>query len=133
MNNIIFDLEEVIFPEFYTRKDNKGNEYVFIKTSEDVNNQTIVFQKDKTAFEAFKNHIHLWEKIKKKDQEKYKNLGFKIAQNLKTKLNTDFPNKQFVVFLELNFEESSIIRFHQIWNGEPLYFDVKKFSNIYKF
>lgn len=133
MNNIIFDLEEVIFPEFYTRKDNKGNEYVFLKTSEEVNNQTIVFQKDKTAFEAFENHIHLWEKIKKKDQEKYKNLGFKIAQNLKTKLNTDFPNKQFVVFLELNFEESSIIRFHQIWNGEPLYFDVKEFSNIYKF
>ena len=28
----------------YTRKDNKGNEYVFIKTSEEVNNQTIVFQ-----------------------------------------------------------------------------------------
>ncbi len=133
MNNIIFDLEEVIFPEFYTRKDNKGNEYVFLKTSEEVNNQTIVFQKDKTSFEAFENHIHLWEKIKKKDQEKYKNLGFKIAQNLKTKLNTDFPNKQFVVFLELNFEESSIIRFHQIWNGEPLYFDVKEFSNIYKF
>ncbi len=133
MNNIIFDLEEVIFPEFYTGKDNKGNEYVFIKTSEEVNNQTIVFQKDKTAFEAFENQIHLWEKIKKKDQEKYKNLGFKIAQNLKTKLNTDFPNKQFVVFLELNFEESSIIRFHQIWNGEPLYFDVKEVSNIYKF
>lgn len=30
MNNIIFDLEEVIFLEYYTRKDNKGNEYVFI-------------------------------------------------------------------------------------------------------
>lgn len=60
-------------------------------------------------------------------------MGFKIAQNLKTKLNTDFPNKQFVFFLELNFEESSIIRFHQIWNGEPLYFDVKEVSNIYKF
>ena len=57
MNNIIFDLEEVIFPEFYTRKDNNGNEYAFIKTSEEVNNQTIVFQKDKTAFNAFENRL----------------------------------------------------------------------------
>lgn len=133
MKNLIFDLEEVIFPEFYVNKDTQGNEYVFIKTSEKIDNKIIAFQKDKTALEAFENHIHLWDKIKKKDQNKYKSLGFKIAQNLKKKLETEFPNKKFIVFLQLDFNESSIIRFHQIWDGEPLYFDANEFPGIYEF
>jgi hypothetical protein len=37
--------------------------------------------------------------------------------------------KRFIVYLELNVNDSTIIRFHQIWPGEPPYYNVPEINN----
>ena len=56
-------------------------------------------------------------------------IGVNIAKNLLKSLISIFPDKKFVVFLEVNVNDSTIIRFHQIWENEPLYIDIKGFKD----
>ncbi|MPN04563.1 hypothetical protein SDC9_151804 [bioreactor metagenome] len=57
-----------------------------------------------------------------------KKICVSIAKNLLQTLTQTFPDKKFIVYLQIN-NNDSIIRFHQIWNEEPLYFDVKQLRN----
>lgn len=118
----INNLLTIIYPEFYLVKDMSGNEFVLLKTDtiEDFKQITVT---DKTQTEAFLNHIHLFDRVSKNDCCKLEAVGKKIAQNLFERLKSSFPQKKFVVYLEINPKDSTIIRFHQIWEDEYMFID----------
>ena len=98
--------------------DEKGNNYVLLYS-----NPLNVVEgiTDKTAFEALENHVHLIDKIRKRNINDVvlfgKKLGYTLAENLKAA----FPDKNFVVFVTITNE--LIIRFHQKWFDEAEYYD----------
>ena len=76
----IIELQDILFPKFYTAIDSEDNEYIFLKTQDSMIN-SLDKVSDKTQLEAYENHIH-------------------------------------------------ILRFHQLWENEEPYYDVKDFPNI---
>lgn len=126
---IITDLQDILFPEFYTVKDSENNEYVFLKT-EEATIDSLKKVADKTQLEAFENHFHICGKVKKSiRQTAYASVKL-ITNNLIKQLKIKFPNKKFYVYLDCDFNEHIIIRFHQVWENEEPYYDVKDFPNI---
>ncbi len=122
------NLLPIIYPNFYVAKDEDSNELVFWDFGEHhiLNKAKIA---DKTQCEAFVNHIHLFNKVGFKNKNSVIKIGVNIAKNLLKSLISIFPDKKFVVFLEVNVNDSTIIRFHQIWENEPLYIDIKGFKD----
>ncbi len=105
--------------KFKTIKDSEDNEYVLCEKSICSYVKNI---DDKTAFEATENHEHILRNIKKSDFEDACIYGKALGETLISCLKHTFPNKRFVVFVTVG--EDLIIRFHQIWENEPLYYDV---------
>ncbi len=91
-------------------------------------------ESEKIQTEALENHVHLFDGdgIKKQYQKDVKTISIAIAENLLKCLKFEFPNKKFVVLLELNFQDSVIVRFHQIRDNEDLYFDPKYCADEYE-
>lgn len=85
----------------------------------------------KIEIEALENHVHLFEGVKKFFQKDVKNISIAIAKNLLNNLKTNFPNKKFVVLLELNYKDSVIVRFHQLRKSEEIYMDPAYFQEEY--
>lgn len=127
--DFVFKFHFAIFPDFYTVKDSENNEYVFLKT-EDNEIKSLKSVKDKTQLEAYENHIHLFGKVNKKHQKNALKISQMITNNLVRVLGLKFPNKKFLVYLDCDFDDHIIIRFHQIWENEFPYYDANNFSTI---
>lgn len=132
----ISNLFLAIFPRFYIAKDSNLNEMVFWDIGEHLTFYNTEV-KDKTQCEAVENHIHLFDRIEIINKKIITAIGICLAKNLFRVLCNKFPEKRFIVYLEVNFNDSTIIRFHQLWDGEPLYFDISQFQDenlkIYQF
>jgi hypothetical protein len=118
----------IVSPEFYTVKDQEDNEFVFLNSEgkvKNISNRKI----DKTQCEAIHNHFHLFNRINFNKKIKAINIGIAISKNLLNALSFNFPQKKFIVFLEVNIKDSTTIRFHQIWNDELPYFNIDQFKN----
>ena len=111
--------------EFKTIKDIHNNEYVLFEDNP-LNN--IDFIEDKTLFEASENHIHICDKVNKKQYNQLITLGKSLGKILLNALKTTYPEKEFVVYVTLALNDSMIIRFHQIWENELLYYEQVKDS-----
>ena len=107
----IIELQEILFPQFYTVKDSKNNEYIFLKTGDSVIN-SLHKVTDKTQLEAYENHFHICDKVKKSVQQTAFACAKLITSNLIEQLKIKFPNKKFYVYFDCNFKEHIIIRFH---------------------
>ena len=130
--DLLTELSPIMFPEFYSLKDADGNELILLDTG----NREKSFGKekiDKTQTEAYLNHFHVWGRFRACDEMKIKKLCERIAKNLLERLVCKYNKKKFVVFLEVNSRESIIIRFHQIWENEPTYYDTDYFTNVTEF
>lgn len=125
----IIELQEILFPQFYTVKDSENNEYIFLKTGDSVIN-SLHKVTDKTQLEAYENHFHICDKVKKSVQQTAFACAKLITSNLIEQLKIKFPNKKFYVYFDCNFKEHIIIRFHQIWKNEEPYHNVKDFPNM---
>ena len=125
----IIELQAILFPEFYTVKDSENNEYIFLRTGDSVIN-SLKKVTDKTYLEAYENHFHICGKVKKSVQQIAFTSAKLITNNLIQKLKIKFPNKKFYVYLDCDFKDHIIIRFHQIWKDEDPYYDKKDFPNI---
>lgn len=120
--------------DFKVIKDSDGNEYVVY------NNSSINFiespVEDKTAFEALENHVHIPVKQKKSDFDNACFIGQKLGNALLSSLRQAFRDKNFIVFAAIHKDEI-IIRFHQKWESEPVYYDVEadygKDTKLYAF
>lgn len=97
---------------FKTITDDRGNEFVlFADSSVD----RMEYVQDKTAFEAAENHVHLIDRIGKKEFDKLIPVAETLGQVLLNSLKFRYPQKQFVVYVSLCLHDSMIIRFHQKW------------------
>ena len=125
----IIELQDILFPKFYTAMDSENNEYIFLKTQDSMIN-SLDKVSDKTQLEAYENHIHICGKVKKRAQHITITSAKLITKNLIENLKTSFPNKNFYVYLDCDFNDHIIVRFHQLWENEKPYYDVKDFPNI---
>jgi len=125
----IIELQDILFPKFYTAIDSENNEYIFLKT-QDSKIDSLDKVSDKTQLEAYENHIHICGKVKKRVQYTAITSAKLITKNLIENLKTSFPNKNFYVYLDCDFNDHIILRFHQLWENEAPYYDVKDFPNI---
>ena len=127
--DFILNYKFAIFPVFYTVRDLKNNEYVFLQTEERKTNYLGTVT-DKTQLEAYENHIHLFGKLKKRYRNHAVSVAKLIMENIIRELKIGFPDKKFHVYLDCDFSDHVIIRFHQHWDDEHPYYDVKEFSTI---
>lgn len=112
---------------FKTVTDKNGNEYVICADS---NITEIDFEiDDKTQFEAFENHIHLIDNIKKSDFDELIKIGRILGETQLNVLKSKYPDKEFCVFVTVDVGESMIIRFHQVWENEPVYYNPDDFNS----
>ena len=109
--------------------DSENNEYIFLKT-QDSKIDSLDKVSDKTQLEAYENHIHICGKVKKRVQHTAITSAKLITKNLIENLKTSFPNKSFYVYLDCDFNDHIILRFHQLWENEAPYYNVKDFPNI---
>lgn len=114
------------FFEYKIIKDEFQNEYVILQS-----NPLDVIDKieDKTAFEATQNHIHLMDNIKKVDYNELILIAERLGKVVLNNLNSNFPNKHFIVFISIKLYDSLIIRFHQKWEKEVPYLNPSDFVN----
>ena len=130
--DLLTKLSPIIFPQFYSLKDIEGNELILLDTG----NKEISLGKekiDKTQMESYLNHFHIWDNFRACDEIPIKEFCECIARNLLEKLVHKYDNKKFSVFLEINSRESIVIRFHQLWDKEPKYYDTDYFTNVIEF
>lgn len=121
--NKLTELLPVLYPNFYSRIDSSQNEFILLKTEASQEGSIPHPIADKTQYEAVENHIHIFEDfIGPKNYTTARQIGISIAQNLYQMLAAKYPNKTFIVYLTINLH-GAIIRFHQIWDNEPTYYD----------
>lgn len=48
-----------------------------------------------------------------------------VVRSLKSK----YPEKKFCVFVTVDVGEAMIIRFHQVWENEPVYYNPDDFNS----
>lgn len=106
---------------FKTIADDYGNEYVLFGdntiTKSDMPNIS-----DRTDFEALENHVHLLEKVTKKEFEKADEVSNLLGKSLLNCLRQKYSDKHFFVYVSVDLKDSMIIRFHQKWENEEPYY-----------
>lgn len=113
--------------DFKTVTDENGNEYVIYANS--VLSEIGSELKDKTQFEAVENHIHLIDNVKKYDFDELIEIGKVLGETQLSALKSKYPDKEFCVFVTVDIGESMIIRFHQVWENEPVYYNPDDFNS----
>lgn len=113
--------------DFKTVTDENGNEYVIYANS--VLSEIGSELKDKTQFEAVENHIHLIDNVKKYDFDELIEIGKVLGETQLSVLKSKYPDKEFCVFVTVDIGESMIIRFHQVWENEPVYYNSDDFNS----
>lgn len=105
------------------RKDQYGNEYILLSENK-VDFSTFDSEiKDKTEFESVQNHVHVLDRITKKEYESLQVISKPLCQSVLDILCSKYPNRSFFVYATVSLHDSFILRFHQAWQGEPPYYD----------
>ncbi len=104
--------------EFKSIFDENGCEYIVYKSS---SLDKISNIGDKTQFEAVENHVHLFDKISRRERKKLIPSAKKLGSLLMFCLKKNYPQKQFYVYVSICVNESMIIRFHQKWDNQAPY------------
>ncbi|MBQ7838102.1 MAG: hypothetical protein IJ395_05720 [Clostridia bacterium] len=113
--------------DFKTLTDKNGNEYVVYADSKIT--ETDFDIEDKTQFEALETHVHLIDNVKKNDFNDLVEIGRILGKTQLNALKTKYPDKEFCVFVTVDVGESMIIRFHQVWENEPVYYRPDDFNS----
>ena len=113
--------------DFKTVTDENGNEYALYADS-GINEINFEIE-DKTQFEALENHIHLVDNVKKSDFCELIEIGKILGETQLNALKSKYPDKEFCVFVTVDIGESMIIRFHQVWENEPVYYNPDDFNS----
>lgn len=123
----VFRLLPILFPAFYSVSDCDGNEFVFLDMGDKINDFTNKIE-DKTSVESIQNHFHLFERQNKNCRTAVYEISTAIAKNLLNSLKCKYPDKEFIVFLDINMNDSTIVRFHQQWKDEIPYYDITQLN-----
>lgn len=104
-------------------EDSKGNEFVVPTGSVFVIKQFIDNITDKTELEAGVSHIHVLDKITKREYKTICKCGKDLCNAVLGYLCNRHPGKRFYVYLTATVGDSIIVRFHQIWEGEEPFYE----------
>ncbi len=107
---------------FKTIEDDCSNEYVVFEDST-ITPEILKDISDRTEFEALENHVHLLDKIRKKEFENADEISDILGKSLLNCLRAKYPDKHFYVYVSINLKDSMIIRFHQDWKNEEPYYN----------
>ena len=112
-----------LFAKTELKTDLYGNEYVLlsgvVKEIQGFDGEN----GDKTAFEAVANHVHILDDVTAGELRQLAGAAPRLCRTLLALLCEKYPGKQFVVYAEAVLHDSFILRFHQPWSGEPLYYE----------
>ena len=78
--------------------------------------------KDKTAYEDVNNHVHLLDDISDEEFSKLAVDAPILCRLIYNNIKAQYPQKKLAVYV-------TVIRFHQVWPGEPLYYNPEDFSS----
>lgn len=109
--------------------DEKGNEYVLFANSI---YDSVKHISDRTAFEAYENHVHLLDNIKEQDFPQCVVIAKHLGRALLSALSESYPDKKFIAFVSIKKNDSMIIRFHQKWENEEPYFNPNDFTSKFE-
>ncbi len=123
-----FELIADLF-KFKSIFDEVKNEYVVFEYS---TLNSISERTDKTEFEAIENHVHLFDHVKKEEFERFIKIAPSLGKTVLCMLKSQYPDKNFFVYVSISLRDSFILRFHQKWEGEEPYYDVSSFSSPYE-
>ena len=112
--------------EYKTIYDLMGNEYVVFKQS---SIDQLGYIEDKTEFESIENHVHLLDRVQRKDFATLSPTMQCIGKALLRSLTVSYPNKHFCVYVTLRVNDSLIVRFHQKWANELPYYNPEEFDD----
>ncbi len=112
---------------FKTIADDCGNEYVLFDDSV-ITKSDLINISDRTEFEALENHVHLLEKITKKEFEDSEEVLNFLGKSLLNCLRQTYPDKHFFVYVSIDLKDSMIVRFHQKWENEMPYYSDNGFG-----
>ena len=107
---------------FKTISDGCGNEYVVYSDSV-ITTADLKGISDRTEFEALENHVHLLEKVTKKEFENADEVSNALGKSLLSCLSAKYPDKHFFVYVSVDLKDSMIVRFHQEWKNEKPYYN----------
>jgi len=113
--------------EYKTISSFEGDEFVLLRSSTIESIDSPI--DDKTAFEALENHVHIIDCIRKSEIPELVRVSKIFGMSILNHLKTDYPEKDFYVFISLKQGDSLIIRFHQKWLNEKPYYDARDFLN----
>ena len=107
--------------------DEAGNELLCLY---DDHRKTIPLSvKDKTAYEAVNNHVHLLDDISDEVFSKLVVDAPILCRLIYNNIKAQYPQKKLAVYVTVSRCDSFTIRFHQVWPGEPLYYNPEDFSS----
>ena len=109
---------------FKTVEDGCGNEYVVFGDNT-MTKSDMPYISDRTEFEALENHVHLLDKITKKEFENAEEISDILGKSLLNCLRAKYPDKHFFVYVSVDLKDSMIIRFHQEWKNEEPYYNAE--------
>ncbi len=84
---------------------------------------------DKTAYEAGNNHEHLLDDILDEAFSELVADAPVLCRLIYCNIKMQYPRKKLAVYAAVSRHDSLTIRFHQVWTGEPPYYDPEDFSS----
>ena len=84
---------------------------------------------DKTAYEAGNNHEHLLDDISDEAFSELVADAPVLCRFIYCNIKMQYPRRKLAVYAAVSRHDSLTIRFHQVWTGEPPYYDPKDFSS----
>lgn len=113
----------MIDPVFYEANID-GRKVVLLEQGEGVlpDSESSIFE-DAEQLELAVNHVHIFYRVRKRERKRIREISIAIMQNLGRALTESFPEKDFWLLLELNYSDSVILRFCQIYDNKINPFD----------
>lgn len=106
---------------YHVLTDAAGNELLCLY---DDHRKTIPLSvKDKTAYEAVNNHVHLLDDISDEEFSELVEGAPVLCRLIYTNIKTQYPQKKLAVYVAVSRYDSLTIRSHQVWPGESLYYN----------
>ena len=84
---------------------------------------------DKTAYEAVNNHEHLLDDISDEAFSELVADAPVLCRLIYCNIKMQYPQRKLAVYVAVSRHDSLTIRFHQVWTGEPPYYDPEDFSS----
>lgn len=84
---------------------------------------------DKTAYEAVNNHEHLLDDISDEAFSELVADAPVLCRLIYCNIKMQYPLRKLAVYVAVSRHDSLTVRFHQVWTGEPPYYDPEDFSS----